>query len=330
MATIYIEMLLDVYSLMSIIIHKFILNGVKLPKGITYVNDEFGEERVAARLSNIRYAIRENDTYTINLLRMDRKTFWKLCEMVRDVGKLHGTRNLELEEMVAIFLYTISHHEKNRQLQSFFRRSGEAVSRQFNIVLGYILRLQDILFKKPEPILENSTDDRWKCFKNCLGALDGTYIKVRVPKGEKSIYRTRKNEIAMNVLGVCSQDMQFIYVLPGWEGSAHDGRILRNEITRRNGLRVPQGYYYLCDAGYTNCEDFLTPYRACCILHNLIRQEMSVDPMDALYVEEDHSPGIANPHANINYLLSSEEWNQFRETLAVQMFNNWRNNRNSN
>ncbi|XP_039020997.1 uncharacterized protein LOC120153044 [Hibiscus syriacus] len=55
--------------------------------------------------------------------------------------------------------------------------------------------------------------------------------------------------------------MQFIYVLPGWEGSAAYGRILRDAISRKNGLNVPQGCYYLCDAGYTNGEGFLAPYR---------------------------------------------------------------------
>nr|XP_023887889.1 uncharacterized protein LOC112000017 [Quercus suber] len=55
--------------------------------------------------------------------------------------------------------------------------------------------------------------------------------------------------------------MQFIYVLPSWEGSAADGRVLQNAISRRNGLRVPHGYYYLVDTGYTNGEGFLAPYR---------------------------------------------------------------------
>ncbi|CAN1335777.1 Protein ALP1-like, partial [Linum perenne] len=52
----------------------------------------------------------------------------------------------------------------------------------------------------------------------------------------------------INVLGVCNPNLEFIYCLSGWEGSAHDGRVLR-------------GLYYLCDAGYTNCEGFLTPFR---------------------------------------------------------------------
>ena len=66
-------------------------------------------------------------------------------------------------------------------------------------------------------------------------------MKVLVPSVDKPRYRTRKGEIATNVLGVCSQDMQFIYVLPGWEGSASDSRVLRDAITRQNGLRVPTG-----------------------------------------------------------------------------------------
>uniref|UniRef100_A0A803MKZ9 DDE Tnp4 domain-containing protein n=1 Tax=Chenopodium quinoa TaxID=63459 RepID=A0A803MKZ9_CHEQI len=65
----------------------------------------------------------------------------------------------------------------------------------------------------------------------------------------------------MNVLGVCAPNMQFIYVLPGWEGSAHDMRVLCNALSRPNGFRVPRGNYYLVDAGYTNCEGFLAPYR---------------------------------------------------------------------
>jgi hypothetical protein len=62
-----------------------------------------------------------------------------------------------------------------------------------------------------------------------------------VPEADKSRYRTRKGEIATNVLGVCSPDLQFIYVLPGWEGSAADSRVLRDVVTRPNGLKVPQG-----------------------------------------------------------------------------------------
>ncbi|CAN1787788.1 hypothetical protein LINPERHAP1_LOCUS17795, partial [Linum perenne] len=62
-------------------------------------------------------------------------------------------------------------------------------------------------------------------------------------------------------MGVCNPNTEFIYCSAGWEGSAHDGRVLRDALSRPNGFRVPRGNYYLCDAGYANSEGFLTPLR---------------------------------------------------------------------
>uniref|UniRef100_A0A5B6Z293 DDE Tnp4 domain-containing protein n=1 Tax=Davidia involucrata TaxID=16924 RepID=A0A5B6Z293_DAVIN len=53
----------------------------------------------------------------------------------------------------------------------------------------------------------------------------------------------------------------FTYVLPGWEGSTADGRVLRDALGRPDPLIVPNGKYYLVDAGYTNGPGFLAPYR---------------------------------------------------------------------
>uniref|UniRef100_A0A5B7B0E0 DDE Tnp4 domain-containing protein n=1 Tax=Davidia involucrata TaxID=16924 RepID=A0A5B7B0E0_DAVIN len=182
--------------------------------------------------------------------------------------------------------------------------------------------------------------------------------------------------------------MQFIYVLPGWEGSAADGRVLRDAVSRRNGLRVPHGYYYLVDAGYTNGEGFLAPYRgqryhlndwreghqpttpeeffnmkhsaarnviercfgllklrwailrspsfypvntqnriimACCLLHNFIRREMPVDPLEEqLETQEATNEVHGDP---ITTVETSDAWSAFRANLAVEMFNEWRASR---
>ncbi|KAG8373896.1 hypothetical protein BUALT_Bualt11G0072900 [Buddleja alternifolia] len=45
------------------------------------------------------------------------------------------------------------------------------------------------------------------------------------------------------------------------KGSADDGRVLQDAISRANGLKVPTGQYYLCDNSYMNCPRFLAPYR---------------------------------------------------------------------
>ncbi|KAH6786063.1 hypothetical protein C2S51_038518 [Perilla frutescens var. frutescens] len=219
------------------------------------------EEKRIDRIKWVFTFTKKSDAIYISELRMDRKTFAILCEMIIDVGGLKATRNSSLEEIMAIFLYVLAHHKKSRTINLLFHRSRETVSRQFNLCLRAVLQLHNILLKKPEPILDDCQEDRWKPFKGCLGALDGTFIQVTFPKEEKQRYRTRNRGIATNVLGVCCPNVQFIYVLPGWEGSAHDGRVLRDAINRPNGLKVPQGCYYLVDTGYCNSEGFLAPYR---------------------------------------------------------------------
>ncbi|KAI4325768.1 hypothetical protein MLD38_031136 [Melastoma candidum] len=91
------------------------------------------------------------------------------------------------------------------------------------------------------PIQQNSSDDRWKFFENCLGALDGTFIRIRVPASNKPRYRTRKGEIATNVLGVCTPNVQLSFVFPSWEGLAANGRVLEDVMSRRFGLKVQHG-----------------------------------------------------------------------------------------
>ncbi|XP_038885749.1 uncharacterized protein LOC120076038 [Benincasa hispida] len=52
----------------------------------------------------------------------------------------------------------------------------------------------------------------------------------------------------------------------GWhiyqsQWSAADSRLLRDAISQPHGVKVPKGYYYLCDVGYPNVEGILAPYR---------------------------------------------------------------------
>ncbi|XP_050942585.1 uncharacterized protein LOC127150001 [Cucumis melo] len=157
---------------------------------------------------------------------MDRRCFAILCHLLRTIAGLTSTEVVDVEEMVAMFLHILAHDVKNRVIQREFMRSGETISRHFNMVLLAVIRLHEELLKKPQPVPDECTDQRWRWFENCLGALDGTYIKVNVPAR-----------------------------------SAADSRILRDALSRPNRLKVPKGYYYLVDAGYPNAEGFLAPYR---------------------------------------------------------------------
>jgi hypothetical protein len=54
--------------------------------------------------------------------------------------------------------------------------------------------------------------------------------------------------------------MHFTYVLAGWEGLAHDGAVYRDVVWYKGFITLP-GKYWLGDAGYSNSDTILTPYR---------------------------------------------------------------------
>jgi hypothetical protein len=98
-------------------------------------------------------------------------------------------------------------------------------------------------------------------FTDCIGALDGTHIDVHLPLADQARYQNRKGHLTQNVLGVCNFEMEFTYVLAGWEGSAHNGTVYRDAHYNK-GFTTPKGKYWLGDAGYPNTDTILVPYRS--------------------------------------------------------------------
>ena len=63
---------------------------------------------------------------------------------------------------------------------------------------------------------------------------------------------------------------------------------------------------------------------ACSLLHNLIRREMTVDPLEHEVIEVDEDE-VDNDF--IGQASSSQHWTTWRDNMAIQMFNEWRGNR---
>ncbi|KAA0061159.1 Retrovirus-related Pol polyprotein from transposon TNT 1-94 [Cucumis melo var. makuwa] len=118
-------------------------------------------------------------------------------------------REVDVEEMVAMFLHVLAHDVKNRVIQREFVRSGEIVSRRFSLVLLAMLQLQDKLIKKLVSVTNNCTDQHWKCFE--VGVVYVTYIKVNVLAADLPLFKTRKGEIMTNVLDVYDTKEDFVY-----------------------------------------------------------------------------------------------------------------------
>src|ERR1700730_12110591 len=109
----------------------------------------------------------------------------------------------------------------------------------------------------PQRILSSNSFTPY--FDGCIGALDGTHLPVHVPEAGRAAFRNWKGVLSHHVLAICTMDMQFLYVLAGWEGSASDSCVFEDAVSR--GFTVPNGRYYLADAGYANCDALLVPYR---------------------------------------------------------------------
>ena len=56
-------------------------------------------------------------------------------------------------------------------------------------------------------------------------------------------YRDRKGNLSQNVMGVCSFDYKFQYILAGWEGSIADSRVLASALSRTDPLVVLLGMW---------------------------------------------------------------------------------------
>ncbi|XP_042023619.1 uncharacterized protein LOC121770910 [Salvia splendens] len=196
-------------------------------------------DAIPAHVKQLDRLVRISDRSCVDNLRMDRNTFGRLCRILRDRVGLIDQKFVTIEEQVSMFLCILSHHKKTRIVGHDFMRSSQTVSKYLHTVLRGVLTLYDLFLVKPTPIDDDCTDSRWKWFKGCLGALDGTYINVRVPLADAPRYRNRKGQITTNTLAVCDRHLRFVYVLPGWEGSAGDSRILRDAISRPRGLKVP-------------------------------------------------------------------------------------------
>ncbi|KAK1401586.1 hypothetical protein POM88_001191 [Heracleum sosnowskyi] len=123
-----------------------------------------------------------------------------------------------------------------------FGRSHFTASRNFNKVLKALNTIAPQMMVKP-------------------GGISPKISETTVKGRDVSSYRNRHRINSQNVLAACNFDLEFIYVLSGWEGSAHDAKLLNDALSRRNGLEVPQGKYYLVDYGFANRRQTLAPIR---------------------------------------------------------------------
>ncbi|KAJ9553401.1 hypothetical protein OSB04_017446, partial [Centaurea solstitialis] len=177
-----------------------------------------------------------SSTQCQELMRLSRHAYVLLCNYFKEKNWVRSSRYVSVEEKMAIFLTIIGHNELFRVVKRRFQHSTSTINKCFHEVLRGMMEFAREV--------------------GAIGALDGTLIHAVMPASQQARYRGR-GECYQNVLGVCDFNMIFTFVWAGWEGIAHDSRVL-TEVAYSPTLGFPfppPNKYYLCDVVYTNAQE---------------------------------------------------------------------------
>jgi hypothetical protein len=198
-------------------------------------------------------------------------TFSALTEWVSPQLGSRRPQTVSREETVAMFLYICRHASGHRNCETFFARSSRTVSRAFNSVLQALVVLHEDVVQEPtvmSPVpWKIANNAKFVAFRDCVGAIDGTHIAAHVPATKngqpvnQKPWLNRKGYLSQNVAACCDFDLRFVFIHAGYEGSAHDSKVIKDALVKKR-FHPPPGRYYLADAGYYHSDYLLKPYNS--------------------------------------------------------------------
>ncbi|XP_046391535.1 putative nuclease HARBI1 [Ischnura elegans] len=104
-----------------------------------------------------------------------------------------------------------------------------------------------------------------RVFSKCVGAIDGSHVRVFCPSGQNEQYINRKLFYSLQFQLLVDSSGKILDFFTGFPGSVHDARVLRHSSLYVNAMYPPQGYFIIGDGGYP-CRVtpicLMTPFRA--------------------------------------------------------------------
>lgn len=134
----------------------------------TYFVKEPARNLELERRNFLNRLYRGTEADCIEQLRVSKRTFFKLCKILKEKGQLVRTRNVPTTEAVAMFLHILAHNLKYRVVHFSYCRSKETISRQFNNVLRAIMKVSREYLKFHDYHLEGPEANKWKWFEVSL------------------------------------------------------------------------------------------------------------------------------------------------------------------
>lgn len=132
------------------------------------------------------------------MFRINRRTFDLLLYQLIEY-RLEAERTLTIAEKVLYFLYIIRQGSGYRTVRALFRRPLGTISDSFYTIIAALLSIYLEVVREleyntvPERITKNPKF--YLYFKDCVGALNSSYIKAYVVR-ETKLYRNRKGNLS--------------------------------------------------------------------------------------------------------------------------------------
>ena len=95
-------------------------------------------------------------------------------------------------------------------------------------------------------------------FQDALRAINGLHFNACTTTSDQDALCDHNGALTTNTLAVCDFNMWVLHIQSRWEGSAANAQMFYD--ARFTNLPVPNGKYFLADAGFLTCSPQLIPY----------------------------------------------------------------------
>jgi len=189
--------------------------------------------------------------------RMQPANFYRLHHMLTTYYGLESSRDIHTKEALGMFLWAVGTRQPMRQMHERFRRGLGTCSQMIATVLNVMVQFADDVLRPRDSTYAEVPDELKEyspLFDGCIGALDGTHIKVCVDEAFHDDFTNRHGWRSQNVICVCNFNMMFTYVGVGTEGLAHDMRVLKKKALMDGKFpQPPKGLFAKILAGCIMC-----------------------------------------------------------------------------
>lgn len=172
-------------------------------------------------------------------MRMNKPTFMTLVQVLKDRAGMRDKRETTVEETLYMFIQHGMCARSNRSTQELQQRSASTISVAVHEIAEAILSIGEYFIPGPPPrqgprdFIGNNP--KFSPFFDAFdGAVDGTHIPAVISPSKDAVWRDYKNDISMNCLIYFGFDLEVYYMLAGFEGSAHDARLLNTALKDGN------------------------------------------------------------------------------------------------